>query len=193
MEKRGWHSRGYLPHYDGNVIQFITLRLADSLPQSILKKLEGEKEHGKLDRYYDDSFLENVDGYLDAGIGECTLSNAEVATIIENALKYYDGIRYELIYWVIMPNHTHFLIRPYPEWELSSIVKDLKGFTARQVNKLLSRSGTFWHPDYFDRFMRGQEHLSRTIRYLQDNPVKAKLCSRPEDWRFSSAFQPTSE
>ncbi len=193
MQKRGWHTRGYLPHFDGNVVQFITFHLADSLPQPVLKKLEGEKEHGKLERYYDHSFIENVDGYLDTGIGECTLRNPGVAAIVEDALKYYDGIRYELICWVIMPNHTHFLIRPYPEWALSSIVKDLKGFTARQVNKLLSRSGSLWHPDYFDRFMRDREHLLRTIRCIEDNPVKAGLCSSPEDWRFSSAFQSTSE
>ena len=91
MQKRGWHTRGYLPHYDGNVTQFITLRLADSLPQPVLKKLEGEKEHGKLERYYEDSFIENVDRYLDAGIGDCALSNPEVAAIVEAALKYYDG------------------------------------------------------------------------------------------------------
>jgi REP element-mobilizing transposase RayT len=88
-----------------------------------------------------------------------------------------------------MPNHTHFLIRPYPEWPLSSIIKDLKGFTARQVNMLLSRNGPFWHPDYFDRFMRDQGHRLRTIRYIEQNPVKAGLCSKPEDWRFGSAYK----
>lgn len=189
MEKRGWHSRGYLPHFDGNVTQFITLHLADSLPQSVLRKLEGEKQHGKLERYYDATFVENIDEYLDAGSGDCILSDPELAAIIEAALRHYDGIRYELICWVIMPNHTHFLIRPYLQWSLSSIIKDLKGYTARQVNKLLSRNGPLWHPDYFDRFMRDPEHRSRTIRYIEQNPVKAGLCSKPEDWRFGSAYK----
>src|SRR5690606_13170090 len=88
---------------------------------------------------------------------------------------------------VIMPNHAHVLLRAFENHSLSSIMKTVKSVTAHKINKLLGRSGPVWQPDYFDRYIRDQEHFARTVRYIENNPVKAGLCNAPEEWKFSSA------
>ena len=52
---------------------------------------------------------------------------------------------------------------------------------------LLGRSGAFWHPDYFDRYMRNEDHLAQTVQYVEQNPVKAGLAVTPAEWEWSSA------
>lgn len=76
MEKRGWHTRGYLPHFDSDRFQFITIHLADLLPQAILKKFERERQNGKLEHFYDLEFRIKIEEYLDKGIGACYLRPA---------------------------------------------------------------------------------------------------------------------
>lgn len=85
---KGWHSRGYLPHFDGRVAQFVTFRLFDSLPQTLLRQLEIETAHDKLG-HYSREFQIKVEEYLDQGIGSCYLRHAEVAEMIRNALLFY--------------------------------------------------------------------------------------------------------
>jgi hypothetical protein len=70
---------------------------------------------------------------------------------------------------------------------LGAVVRGWKSFTANRANKALGRSGPFWHRDYFDRFIRDEGHLSRTIEYVENNPVKAGLTSSAIDWQWSSA------
>lgn len=188
MTKRGWHTRGYLPHFDAERFQFITIHLADSLPQTILTKFEQERAHGKLEHFYDREFQIKIEAYLDKGIGNCYLGFPKIAEIVVRSLRMFDGVRYDLRSWVIMPNHGHILLKPLPGFSLSSIIKGIKGNTANQANTLLGRKGKFWHPDYFDRYIRDQEHFNKTVRYIENNPVKAGLVLRPEEWRFSSAY-----
>jgi putative transposase len=66
-------------------------------------------------------------------------------------------------------------------------VEEWKSFSARQINAYLEHSGSVWAPDYFDRFMRDEQHFETTKAYVEMNPVKAGLCARSEEWRFSSA------
>lgn len=86
---KGWYSRGYLPHFDGNVSQFVTFRLFDSLPQKFLHQLRIESEYGKLDQY-DRDFQIKIERYLDQGIGSCYLRRPEIADMAQNALRFYD-------------------------------------------------------------------------------------------------------
>jgi len=187
MKPKGWHTRGYLPHYDGHIAQFVTFRLYDSLPQTVLHRLEEEVEQG-LHENKNRELRIKIEEYLDAGIGDCILKDPAVAEIIENALLFYDGKLYRLIAWVIMPNHLHLLLTPHEDVSLSDIIKNLKGYTARKINKCLSRTGHVWQPDYFDRYIRDEEHYNKTVRYIEKNPVKARLVETPEQWRFSSAW-----
>jgi REP element-mobilizing transposase RayT len=96
--------------------------------------------------------------------------------------------KYLLSAWVVMPNHVHLITTPLPGKRLASIMQSLKSFTANEANKILKRTGTFWMPDYFDRYIRNGRHFSAAVAYVETNPVKAGLCSRAEDWPFSSAW-----
>jgi hypothetical protein len=68
-DRRRWHTRGYLPHFDGEVCQFITLRMADSLPQSVLDRFEKESRADKLDKFYDRDKQIRIEEFLDKGDG----------------------------------------------------------------------------------------------------------------------------
>ena len=184
---RGWHSRGYLPHFDGgDVIQFITLGLSDSVPRKVLRKWQKQLAL-ESDSFTRELLLERVERYMDNGYGECFLKIREIANLVGENLMRFDGIRYDLFRWVVMPNHTHFIIRPRPENELSKIIKNHKSYIAHQANKILNRSGQFWQEDYFDRAIRDRWDFIEKLDYVDLNPVRAGLCQIPEDWEFSSA------
>ena len=174
----GWHTRGYLPHFDAaEAIQAVTFRLADSLPRD-----------GTLPRLHDASAVRRViDAALDRGHGCCALRDPRIGQLVENALLHGNGRRYRLYAWVVMPNHVHTLLATKPESTLSQALHGWKSFTAGAANRVLGRSGRFWQPDYFDRLIRNEAHFHRVLRYIEDNPVKAGLVDRPEDWPFGSA------
>jgi REP element-mobilizing transposase RayT len=114
--------------------------------------------------------------------------NPRSAEMVEDSLLFHHEKKYELTAWVIMPNHLHFLARPFEDVELSEIAHSIKSYTAHQANKLLNRQGPFWQHEPFDRYIRNRKHFLSVIDYIECNPVKAGLCARPEEWRFSSAF-----
>jgi REP element-mobilizing transposase RayT len=183
---RGWYSRGYLPHFDGGEItQFLTYRLADSLPQKVLRNLQIQLEQELIT---DREMLINVEKYLDQGIGACYLQQVEIASIVEENLLRFADVKYKLHAWVIMPNHIHILLRPLEGYSLSEIVHSCKSYTSTQANKVLNRTGKFWFPEGFDRFIRDYDHFEKAFNYIERNPVKAGLCDNQSDWRFSSAW-----
>jgi REP element-mobilizing transposase RayT len=190
---KGWHSRGYLPHFDGGeILQFITLHLADALPQSVWSKWKAELEQEK-DEQAKLILYQRFEDYLDEGYGECHLRKNKIALMVQNALLHFDGERYKLLSWVIMPNHIHFLIRPAGNWPLSKIVKNFKSYTSHEANKLLNRSGRFWQEDYFDRYIRNYKHYENTLFYIENNPVKARLCQKASDWKYGSAYSRSAD
>jgi REP element-mobilizing transposase RayT len=80
-----------------------------------------------------------------------------------------------MISFVVMPNHVHALFVQNAEWPLEKLIRSWKGFTARQINKLLGRSGGFWQRDYFDRLIRDDQHFKNCVGYIRRNPEKARL------------------
>jgi len=184
----GWHSRGYLPHFDGGEIpQFITFRLGDSMPQAVLQKWRTElgRESG-ID--VEAALRRRIEAYLDQGYGECHLSHPNIAESVQDSILFFDRDRYRLFAWVVMPNHVHLLITPCQGHALSRILQSLKGYTANEVNKLLGREGQLWQRESFDRYIRDGDHFAKVVEYIENNPVKARLCKSPEDWPFSSAW-----
>jgi REP element-mobilizing transposase RayT len=188
LRTAGWRSRGYLPHFDGiEIPQFITIHLADSIPRRVierwkreLKSLKYEQERILLQR--------RIEKYLDQGYGEALLKHHEVASMVQDSLLRFDGLRYRLFAWVVMPNHVHALMTRFENYELKDILHSLKSYTAHEANKMLHRSGQFWIEEYFDRYMRNQEHFRKTVLYIENNPVKARLCQKPGDWPYRSAW-----
>lgn len=184
----GWYDRGYIPHFDGGQIpQFFTFRLFDSLPQSVLEKYrEATVEKGEEGKIV---FRKNVEKYLDKGYGKCFLKDVAVAQLVADSLKFYHGKKYHLSSWVIMPNHIHFLAIPSENVEIREIAHSIKSYTAHEANKILKRKGQFWQHEPFDRYIRSAKHFSNVIRYIEDNPVKAGLCDLACQWRWSSAYE----
>jgi REP element-mobilizing transposase RayT len=175
----GWHKRKNLPHFHSNeVLQFITFKLIDSVPRGFVsntKVLSKQEIRHKIEKC------------LDAGYGSCYLKDPNVAKIIQDSLLYHNGSKYDLISWVIMPNHVHLLVRPANNHSLSDVLHSIKSFTSHKANAYLGRKGQFWQHEYFDRFIRNEKHYNATISYIENNPVKANLCRYPAEWPFGSA------
>ncbi len=182
-----WHKRR-LPHYEGGeILQFVTFRLFDSVPQEKIRKwqleladLETTESSIQLSR--------RVEKYTDLGLGNAFLKDEKIAEIVRDALLFWNNEKYKLFAWVIMPNHVHLLLRPKENFDVSKIMHSIKSFTANKANKLLNRKGDFWQHESFDRFIRNYKHFERVVSYIENNPVKANLCEKPSDWKFSSAF-----
>jgi len=124
---------------------------------------------------------------LDKGDGAVWLKNSAVAEIVQNSLLFFDGQRYSLHAWVIMPNHVHVLFTPMDDWTLTKIIHSWKSFSAREANKILGRVGEFWQREYFDRAIRNEQGFNSAVAYIENNPVKAGLCQVAEEWLFGSA------
>lgn len=179
---RGWHERGYLPHRDSpDLTQFITYHLADAFPIA----LRGEWE-ALLAIESDPERRKQLEQYLDKGRGACWLGLPEIAALCEEALRHFDAERYVLKAWCLMPNHVHVLALETAT-PMSRFVQSWKGYTSREAKMRLQLRGAFWGPDYWDTHMRDAEHERRTIRYIENNPVKARLVRDPQGWRWSSA------
>ena len=179
----GWHSRNILPHLDAEGwTQFVTFRLHDSMPQTVLDKWREESTT-------DAQFRKRVERYLDAGKGECLLGMPGVAEIVANSIKFHAGGKYRLHAWVLMPNHGHLMLTPFPKMHLPDIMHSIKSYSAQMANKHLGRTGQFWQHESFDRYIRNRRHFDAVVRYIEMNPVKAGLCSEAKQWKFGSAFE----
>ncbi len=184
---RGWHSRGYLPHFEGGCIpQFITFRLADSLPRDRLVALRQELASLPNTEAARET-QKKIEEWLDSGLGNCWLQQEQVGRLVEDALLHFDGQRYFLHAWVVMPNHVHVLVTPKEEVPLSRILHTWKSFTSKGANRILGRRGKFWQEEYFDRYIRNEKHYLVAVEYIETNPVRAGLCESMEEWPFGSA------
>jgi REP element-mobilizing transposase RayT len=188
---KGWHSRGYLPHLDQpGLVQSITFRLHDAVPIQVLKlwKREHHLSEKTLPINQQPAQLRKlIDQYEDQGHGACLLQHPEVAEIMQNALLHFDGERYRLLAWCVMPNHVHAIIETRQDQPVTDVIHSWKSFVSNKINRLTGTKGSFWMPDYYDRFIRNDDHLSAAIGYVENNPVKAGLIREPAQWRFSSA------
>jgi REP element-mobilizing transposase RayT len=130
-----------------------------------------------------------IERYLDQGHGECLFRRPEITSLATEALHHYQGKQYELDEWVVMPNHVHIILWPKPNFTLSEILKGRKRHIARQANLILRRTGeTFWQRESYDHWIRNDEEKSRIRSYIRMNPVNARLCKAPEEWKWSSAW-----
>jgi REP element-mobilizing transposase RayT len=179
---KGWNTRGYLPHYDHpGTLQMVTFRLADAMPAGLrhewyaLLAISDERERRT-----------RLEAYLDRGRGDCLLRSPAAAVGVEEVLLRFNGERYHMLAWIIMPNHVHVL---FELWTLllGRLLKAWKGTSARLINQVLRREGTVWQEDYWDRYLRDEAHFRKACHYIEWNPVKARLAPDPAAWSFSSA------
>ena len=183
-DHKGWHSRGYLPHYDSpETVQHIVLRTLNSLPASLMERLAQDAVGRR----------KQVDAWLDELHAERPLADPTCAAIVESCLKASDQTRYRLCGWCVMPNHAHILIEQMRGHSLGGVMKMWKMISTHEINLARGTTGKFWASDYFDRFMRNERDFEQTLAYIENNPVKAGLAATPDVWRFSSAFERSAE
>ncbi len=134
-----------------------------------------DHERARLDELHS----EKIDRWLDQGHGSCALRDTRIATLVRNALFYFDGVRYDLIAWCIMPNHVHAVVRPLLSHELSMILLSWKGFTGKKAREILGGHGPFWQKEPYDHIIRDDDDLREQIRYILNNPASAGLIDWP--------------
>jgi type I restriction enzyme R subunit len=129
------------------------------------------------------------------------LENDDLAQIVVDALYFFAGERYDLLGYVVMPSHLHWVFQPLEPWvnglkpgkrlrmPRERIVHSIDRFTAARCNQVLGRQGGFWQREPYDHWVRGPEELERILLYIEANPVKAGLVQSPHEWRHSSAWE----
>ena len=204
--------RRNLPHYQPTgAIFFITFRLRGSLPRIVLEEMKRENEiieadinkvnilrrKNRLLNNQRKKYFVKFDELLNKSkTGPFWLRNKKVAKLVTGAIQYRDGKVYDLRAFCVMPNHVHMLflvtrhsvssspnsVRTY---EVTKILQELKKFTAREANKILNRSGQFWHRESYDHVIRSAEEFNNVINYILQNPVKAGLAKRWDEWKWN--------
>ncbi len=175
-----------LPHWqqDGATF-FLTFRLDDSIPRHLLKIWQDERDiwlrlhpepwSSQIEDEYHVRFPGRIDRWLDEGHGSNLLLDPRASGIVASVLQTFDGIRYSNHAWVVMSNHVHALFTLHTGYRLKNTVKSWKGVSARKINALLSRQGSLWMMDYFDRLIRDEAHFWRCASYIRGNPSKAGM------------------
>jgi putative transposase len=178
----------FLPHWrQEGAAYFVTFRLGDSLPQTKLDELRAYREAWRqkhspprtkelLDEFAREVFSK-VEHWIDQGMGSCVLKDAQSAGFVAEGMHHFDGDRYELDAYVVMPNHVHVIVRPtHPEeHSLEAILGSWKQFASGKINALMGTTGSLWQGEAFDRIIRDPEHLYRVLQYIGRNPKKAGL------------------
>jgi putative transposase len=186
---------------------FLTYRIYGALPRETMRRIAVEKRHlanetrsdespGERARRIDKILFAMADDALDtAHTNPRWLDNTLVAEAIQENLFFHANKSYRLWAFVVMPNHVHALVEPIKQLgqhaelvpDSSQIVHSLKSFTAHRANEILNRKGVFWETATYEQWIRDAAEFSRTIEYIERNPVKARFVSSPKKWLWSSA------
>ena len=182
-----------LPHWQqGSVMQFVTFRLGDALPLSLVRDWRDERARWLADHpqpwseevraEYHRRFDARMEHWLDQGMGRCLFADADARRVLAECLMRFEGERVRHEAWVIMPNHVHVLFSPLAPME--KLIQAWKSHSARLLGK-----GSIWQRDYRDTLIRDSNHYANVRRYIRRNPLKAKLA----EGRFSLWERPTEE
>ncbi|MBN2843058.1 MAG: transposase, partial [Sedimentisphaerales bacterium] len=169
-----------LPHWQQKgKMYFITFRLADSIPAEKLLKLQKRQQEfermyqppytPKQQRLYQRLFFEQVESWLDNCFGSCILEQSQYSQIVMQALEYFDGQKYRLDHWVIMPNHVHVLLLLKDGTDIKNILHSWKSYTAHEINKLSGKDGPVWQHESFDHIVRSEFYLNKYREYINNN------------------------
>jgi putative transposase len=206
----GHFRRRHLPHWDvEDAPYFITSCLEGSIPAAGMRELVEYSDQLKLrprprdispeewERRLHKLWFARMDELLDFEPAVRHFERADIAKIVMNSFAHFADVRYLSIAWVVMPSHIHWLFQPLPKFSETVpkgksprevIMHSLKSFTGNECNKALGLKGQFWQQESYDHWIRDDDELERVIAYILNNPVRAGLAAKPEDYRFSSAF-----
>lgn len=205
-------SEHYRPHWSqAGAIVFITFRAADSIPCDVLQRWEKEKNEWiarhtqaeppwrvalprldpQLRNRFNREFNRCREDFLDTCHGACVLRQPKLAKIVSDSLLYFDGDRYRMGDFIVMPNHVHLLASFTTEESMVKQCGSWLHYTARQINLVLGQKGKFWQQEPFDHLVRSPEQYEYLRDYIRDNGKKAGLGEgeylyrRHEDTRLS--------
>ncbi len=113
----------------------------------------------------------------------------EARQVVFDACLFFNNKRYKIFVLVVMVDHVHMLIQPWLKsenefWSLSSLMKSIKGYSAKQIPKVMKHMGIIWQDERYDRIIRNEEEFLTYWEYIRQNPVKAGLSSTPEEYSF---------
>ncbi len=113
----------------------------------------------------------------------------EARTVVLDAWRHFHDERYELFALCVMPDHVHALFQPWPKedgkdvfWSLTEILRSLKSFSAREINRLEGKTGSVWEKETFDRYVRSDRDLAEKFSYILRNPWEAGVVRDGEDY-----------
>jgi putative transposase len=196
--------RRNLPHIQPvDAALFVTFRLIDSLPRSVLERMAEQRRYletklGQVKVQNPESGSLKVarrqfallESCLDrADRGPTWLADERIAKVVADALHFRDGKQYRLDAFSVMPNHVHVVFKPMISatgvQPLASIMHSLKRNTAKNANAMLQRLGAFWEHENFDHYIRNEAEWERIVNYVLENPVKAGLARSWQEWPWS--------
>jgi putative transposase len=195
---REWsNDEGERPHWiQAGTLVFITFGMADAIPKSVLELWEREKADWLARRGYtgskrwvevvptlpeadrrafQDEFQRKNDVEYDRCHGRCLLRQPELARIVADAIGHFDGDRYELGDFVVMPNHVHLLAAFRSEETMRTQGDSWMHYTARLINRRLGERGKLWRGEPFDHLVRSGEQYEYLRKYIAGNPLAAGL------------------
>ena len=182
-----------LPHwYQPGVSYFVTFRTEDSMPVEVSRRWYAQRadwlqRHGiatgnrnwreQLDRLdvalrreFHETFSRQYLEALDKGYGACVLRQKELSQLVGKSLLHFDGVRYHMGDFVVMPNHVHLMVCLLGETDIEAQCTSWKRFTAKQINQELQDKGRFWQEESFDHLIRSPEQFEAIQRYIAENP-----------------------
>ncbi len=185
------------PHWSqAGAIVFITFRTQDSIPKEVLDRWEREKQDWlqrqgcRPDRHWskilptiDDTLRSRFQQHfnrcreelLDTCRGKCLLRRPELARIVADSLLHFDGERYRLGDFVVMPNHVHLMAAFASAEAMEQQCDSWLHYTAFRINQTIDSKGKFWQREPFDHLVRSPEQYEYLRRYIADNPSRARL------------------
>ena len=183
---KGFYSRGYLSHFDGGDIwQSVTFSLRGSIPRRIMAEINKKAPLLKNKDQVTARFS-MMETYLDHSDG--ILKKETYAQAVVEVLFSFNRTLYDLAAFVVMSNHVHLLFKLKNGAELSVVVAAIKSQSAAIINNIRGRTGSLWQLDYYDRYIRNDQHWYNVLEYIERNPVKAKICRYPKEFKYSSAY-----
>ena len=207
-EKVTKNDASYLPHWTMDCGTYaVTFRLADSLPAAALNRYRETRDliQEKIDilssqessrsqlpqlkslreelSQIQDTIIEPA---LNKGHGSCLFHDLKNAEILANALRHFDGKRYHILAWCVMPNHAHAVLKLAPGEQLDKVLHSWKSFTSHEINKHNGTNGSIWQKESYDHLIRDGDDLRNQVGYVLDNPIKAGLV----DWKWVGCAYP---
>jgi putative transposase len=196
--KAEWFVREHFrPHWSQvGAVVFLTFRTNDSIPHAVLQRWEREKQQWLRVRGHDAAkhwsevvptlaekdradfqkeFHRCREDFLDMCHGRCLLRRPELAQIVADALLHFDGERYRMGDFVVMPTHVHLLAAFASADAMTGQCDSWLHYTAFQINGAMGEKGKFWQQEPFDHLVRSAEQYECLRQYIAANPHKAGL------------------